>query len=288
MTKVNEYKNIAIIPSINSEIKDKILNIMEKLKDNSFEIFLSPKCLEFLPEDGFNVISDDNIKEKIDLVLSLGGDGTFLRAARYALDLDVPIIGINLGHLGFLAQVGPDEIDLAISIIKNKDFDIEQRMLLKAVVYKDGQKIYEDYALNDVVFFRGIFTHLLHLSFNVNDTYVGTYSADGIVISTPTGSTAYSLSAGGPIIAPNVECISITAICPHTLSARPLVIAPDDLLTVWEQRKNPTYISCDGRENFEILKDTTVEISRNPISLKFIDIKKDYYRRLREKLGWVN
>jgi len=161
------------------------------------------------------IFSLDNLKENIDLVLAIGGDGTFLKTARFYSEFDIPILGLNMGRLGYLAQAYPEEIDFVVENIKKENYEIEKRIMLEANNSK---------ALNDITV-KGINSaRTSTLNLYINDKKLCSYVADGLIVSTPTGSTAYSLSAGGPIVSPKIDCFLVIPICPHTLNTRPIVI----------------------------------------------------------------
>ena len=172
--------------------------------------------------------------KNVDLIISLGGDGTLLRAARLVAIEDIPIFGVNLGGLGFLTQIGIDDLEKSLEKLYQGRYFLDERMMLSCTVKRKDKEILKLIALNDVVIGKGAFARIICLATYVNNNYVITYSADGLVVSTSTGSTAYSLSAGGPIVNPNINSIMLTPICPHTLSARPLIISENDQVQIKE------------------------------------------------------
>ncbi len=165
-------------------------------------------------------------------ILVLGGDGTLLQAARDLVRLDVPLLGVNMGNLGFLAEVARDNVSASLDRLIEGNYEIEERMMLSGTVYRGNDVIGEDIALNDVVISRD--GHLRVVRFNnyVNEVYLNSYSADGIIISTPTGSTGYSLSAGGPVVSPSASMIIMTPVAPHTMNTRSVIFSPEDVITV--------------------------------------------------------
>ena len=224
----------------------------------------------------------------IDFILSLGGDGTLLRGARIACVRGVPILGINLGHLGFLAGAGPDMAVDALARVKRGQYLVEQRRALAVRIGDDGPPLL---AVNDTVIHKGGVARVIRLAVFVDGEQVGTYSADGIIVSTPTGSTAYSLSAGGPIVVPGVDAFVITAICPHTLAVRPLVVPATATIAVRVldpvPRPEELLVSLDGQATSHLAQrqDVTVVKAHQAVLLAQID-NESFFRRLSRKLAW--
>lgn len=231
------------------------------------------------------IVSETELPKSCDILLSLGGDGTMLTAARIVGQTSVPILGVNLGKLGFLAEVSIEELRECIDDIILHKYHVEERMVLRAMAGKDPKSYF---ALNDVVIDKGSSSRIIDLEIYVNDEYLVTFTADGIIISTPTGSTAYSLASGGPIITPRSNVIEINPIAPHTLSARPVII-PDSstVKVIVMESPKAVHMSSDGQiDNFY---ETPVEftVTRAPYMIKLIKRKKrNYYDLLRMKLMW--
>ncbi len=225
------------------------------------------------------IFSHAQLKDDINLAIAIGGDGTFLKCARFYSEKNIPLLGFNVGRLGYLAQAKPNEIDFVIDKLKNSDFIIENRLMLKA---KD--KI----ALNDIVI-KGInCARTATLDLYINDKKLCSYVADGLIISTPTGSTAYSLSAGGPIVSPLIDCFLIIPICPHTLNMRPVIVPSSEKITVkMHDNDEKLYVSCDGQVDFTIENEITIEKNENYAKLLILNQQKDrFYDILKEKLHW--
>lgn len=216
-------------------------------------------------------------------VITIGGDGTLLKAARFYAPKNVPLLGINLGRLGFLAQANPEEIELSIDKLINGEYHIQDRMMLSAF---DDNIL----ALNDIVIKGDSFSRTSKLFLSINGRIVCDYLADGIIISTPTGSTAYTLSAGGPVIVPGLEAVVIVPICPHTLNARPLVIPADETIKITSCKTcNKLKMSSDGQDTMDINAEDYVEIKKSNVQAKLVILEKqnsDFYSILREKLKW--
>ncbi len=221
----------------------------------------------------------DNMSADIDLAVVIGGDGTFLKASRFYSNYKIPILGFNVGRLGYLTQAKPDEINEVVNKLKNKEFSIENRLMLKAN---------NETALNDVVIKGVNCARSSTLDLYINDKKLCSYIADGLIISTPTGSTAYSLSAGGPIVSPEVDCFLIIPICPHTLNMRPIVVSSNEKIAI-KNHENPAKlnVSFDGQVDIIVENEITIEKNDNFAKLLVLNQKKDkFYDILKEKLHW--
>lgn len=223
----------------------------------------------------YEIIDIDSLKSGYDFICVIGGDGTILKTARYYAEFDTPILGINLGRLGFLSQSGTSEIEKVVEHIKNKSYKVQDRIMLKS-----GDFV----ALNDFVIKGCSCTRTSKFSLRINDKFVCDYIADGIIISTPTGSTAYGLSAGGPILCPDIDCLVVVPICPHTLTARPLVIPSTEKITI-NTMDELLSVAIDGQERSEKISEFTVELSPKRAKLAFLG-DDDFYSILRNKLHW--
>lgn len=233
---------------------------------------------KFLP-NLCSIFSIDDLKNNVDLILTIGGDGTFLKTARFYSEFDIPILGLNMGRLGYLAQAYPEEIDFVVENIKNKNFEIEKRIMLEAN---------NNVALNDIIV-KGINpARTSTLDLYINNKKLCSYVADGLIVSTPTGSTAYSLSAGGPIVAPNIDCFLVIPICPHTLNTRPIVIPSNEKIAIRAYESNQKIsVSYDGQVCSSFDNEITIKKSNKNASLLILNQQKDkFYDILKEKLHW--
>ena len=221
-----------------------------------------------------------------DFVISMGGDGTFLKAASRVGHKDIPILGVNMGRLGFLADISPDDIEHCIDALAQDDFAIESRALIQ--VEADGNPLGDfSYALNDVAILKRDTASMISIRANINGQYLNTYQADGLVVSTPTGSTAYSLSNGGPIIVPGTKVFSMTAVAPHSLNVRPIVI-PDSAVVELdvESRSHNFLVAIDGRSE-KCKEGTKITLRRAPYDVKVVKRSDHrYFNTLREKMMW--
>jgi NAD+ kinase len=226
---------------------------------------------------------------QIDALFTLGGDGTLLRGARFLNGYAVPILGINLGRLGFLTSCSSEEFELGVRRFAAGDFASEARMALSSCALdRNGQQRCEWLALNDVVLHKGGFARVVKLSVLVDDELIGTYSADGLVLSSPTGSTGYSLSAGGPIVVPTVESIVVTPVSPHTLAMRPLVLPPHVNVKVRaEDGPDELLVTIDGQVGTTFTSGETLVVRRAPNPVHIVRFAgSTFFSRMRRKFGW--
>jgi NAD+ kinase len=226
---------------------------------------------------------------RLDALLTLGGDGTLLRGARALDGLPVPVLGINLGRLGFLTSCGVDDLEAGVERLARGDFQAERRMTLDVrALDMAGAERMRWFALNDVVLHKGGFARMVSLDVAANGESIASYSADGIVVATPTGSTAYNLSAGGPIVYPTVESIILTPISPHTMSVRPLVLPPSAEVTLRaEDGPEELLVTVDGQVGTTFARGETLAISRSERAVQIVRFPgTSFFARMRLKLGW--
>ena len=232
----------------------------------------------------------DAIAEKSDVLLSFGGDGTMLRAARLVGDRGTPVLGVNIGRLGFLAKVEVNEVEDAVAQVEAGDYALERRMLVEARLRIGGEEREPRYALNDVVLDKSGSTDMLQVEAYVDGLFLNTYWADGLIVATPTGSTAYSLSAGGPIVTPGSDVLTITPIAPHTLTARPIVLPAASTLELRVETRGIGYLfAVDGPSEYvgADTADVAVTIRRAAHEVQLISLPgRSYYQTLRQKLMW--
>jgi NAD+ kinase len=224
-----------------------------------------------------------------DLLVTLGGDGTLLRGARLVAECGVPVLGVNLGHLGFLTSAAPEDAEAAVTAFFEGRAVMEDRMALAVRAENaNGRECGSFLALNDAVLHKGGVARMIRLLVRARDEEVGSYSADGIILSTPTGSTAYSLSAGGPIVSPSLDCIVATPICPHTLAVRPLVLPAHETLTV--EVLSPTeelLLTIDGQQDRRLSPGDRIVVSRAPRPVRLVRFPgQTFFSTLRHKLRW--
>lgn len=224
------------------------------------------------------------IVEECDTVIAIGGDGTILKASAYASRRDKPLLGINTGRLGFMASMEPDELPM-LSRLKDGDYTVESRMMIDAAVVREGETVFEDTALNDVVVSRP-YSKIADYEVCTGGITVSSIRSDGMIFATPTGSTAYALSAGGPILEPRTECIQLTPVCPHSLFARTMIFTADRVLEAKHfSGDESVYFSVDGKDRRQLLKNDTLVIKKSEKKLRLIDIKgNSFFNAVNNKL----
>ena len=238
--------------------------------------------------DHVEMRAPEQFGEGLDVVLALGGDGTFLRAAYLARDRNIPLLGVNLGRLGFLSEIEASNVPAALERLVAGDFAVEDRMTLAITVHDaDGAQIDTSWALNDASVERTVPQRLIVFEVRVNETTFANVPADAVICATPTGSTAYAFSAGGPILSPLVDAILLTPVAPHSLFNRTIVIEPGESLSVRPVGgEGPCVVSCDGRESIAIPPGGSVRVSRGEIPVRMARLAPfDFYQRVRDKFG---
>ena len=246
----------------------------------NYEIQNSYKTAEKFKQkmQGSQVFSINDLKNNVDLAIVIGGDGSFLKAARHYSAQKTPVLGINMGRLGYLAQVKPSEIDEVIKKIQQGDFKIENRLMLKS---------FNSTALNDIVVKGENCARTATLDLYINDKLLCSYVSDGLIIATPTGSTAYSLSAGGPVISPDIDCFLIIPICPHTLNTRPIVIPTLEKIVIKNHENSKLNVSFDGQVDISHDGEIKIQKNENFAQILILNQQKDkFYDILKEKLHW--
>ena len=283
---------IGIIANITKgNILDVVSSFTAKLKKKQIDYQLTKSISEtggkLKLKAGKNFLSeDDEIFKESDVIISIGGDGTMLATAYKAHTYDKPVLGLNLGKLGFLVETDVAQMDNVIDILKKKKYTIEERMVLTGVCI--GHQTGELIAVNDLVIEKGGWPKMIELTVWVDDEYVTTFSADGLIIATPTGSTGYSLSTGGPIVAPTTKAITLSPISPHSLTVKPIVLSSDQVIKL---RANSPHkgvqVSCDGQRVFSFQPPLEIVIKKSNRSLKLIKTSlTTYFGTLRKKLLW--
>ena len=267
-----------------------IQKVLACLSQRGAEVLVDQEYYQFLTEDqkldvnAAKIFTDDDFDA--DIVISMGGDGTFLKAASRVRQKMIPILGINMGRLGFLADISPNDIEKCLDAIYEEDYSIENRALIQ--VTTDGEPL-EGYncALNDVAILKRDTASMISIRASINGDYLTTYQADGLVISSPTGSTAYSLSNGGPIIVPGTKVFSMTSVAPHSMNIRPIVLADSSEITLTvESRSHNFLIAIDGRSE-KCKEGTKLTLRRAPYDVKVVKRSDQrYFNTLREKMMW--
>ncbi len=268
-------------PAISQEV---LSDLTTWLRDRGYDLQMPEDTASLIGEN--SKLKGEDIPKLSDLLIVLGGDGTLLSVARLTESFDVPILAVNLGSLGFLTEVSLPEMYTTLEKVLAGDFKSETRMLLTPTLKRGGKTVRTDCALNDVVINKRA-ARIVNLEVNVNNQYMTSYRADGLIIATPTGSTAYSLSAGGPIIHPSMNALLLCPICPFTLTNRPIVIPDQALIEVKLTTEEVVQVTLDGQTGYEMSSQDVLEIHRGTSPVNLIQSPgKNYYQILREKLHW--
>jgi NAD+ kinase len=282
-------KKIGIIAKPLKEKAGKVLTeLIAFLSKKGIEVFLDEETAALLDNYRGAKFKKAKVPELVQLIIVLGGDGTFLSVARLIGKQDVPILGINLGALGFLTEITLENMYDALEGILKNEFTLDTRLMLETHVHRAGERIAKHTVLNDAVINKGALARMITLRVLINSRYVTTYRADGLIIATPTGSTAYSLAAGGPIVYPDLGVIVLSPICPHSLTNRPIVI-PDSskIEVILESENEDVLLTLDGQVGFALKAKDVVEVKKAESVIKIIQPKnRNYFDILRTKLKW--
>ena len=261
------------------------------------------KLVECLLSAGKEVLLDSNAQKnwqgepmeeydyekKVDLLMVLGGDGTVIRAVRNMKDFSVPMFGINMGRLGFLVGTAPENINSACQMLWETKFTLDKRMLLHTEIIRDGKVLETFVSLNEMVVGQSSVARLVELSVKVNDELIADFRSDGLIVATPTGSTAHSLSAGGPILHPKMEAFILTPICPHSFNQKPIVITSEKIIEVapMGKGKEDFCITIDGQISQDLEKGDIIRIKKHPYKAKFLRLEEEnFFKTIKGKLGW--
>lgn len=286
-------KNIAIIPNFYKDVKFLCTKkVLDYLLKSDCEIYIPQEYKEYLKDyEGIKKVlfaDDVELYSAVELIISIGGDGTILKISHNAASNFTPILGINMGTVGFMTELEISELELLDSIFTN-DYVLEHRMMLDVEVRRKGQVIASFCALNDAVLSKGVVSKLIEIDLCSNNTAITCFRADGLILATPTGSTAYSLSSGGSIIDPSLECICVTPIVPHSFTnSRPIVFSPDNIITIktTRQRDEQVFLTVDGLDNIQILYGDQIQVKKSHLTTKLVRIKNlEFYDAVYKKLS---
>jgi NAD+ kinase len=279
-------KKIGIICKPNAPEPPSILkDLVPWLLSKGLEVYLEKETASF---EGIKSVPRSELPGMVELVVVLGGDGTMLGTARLVAEKGVPVLGVNLGGLGFITEVYTNELFMALEKIMRGECPTEERMMLSARIMRGGEEIAHYTALNDVVINKGAMARVIDLEIDVNKTYVTMFKSDGAIVSTPTGSTAYSLSAGGPILYPTIHALVLTPISPHTLTNRPLVLPEDAQIEITlKSQSEGVLLALDGQVGVTLMTGDMVEIKKSPHNAILMKAGgRDHFDILRTKLKW--
>lgn len=282
------FKTVALIGRYNSpEIGDSLLRLAGFLEERKHRVLVERSTAECTGVTGYPLASLDEIGEQADLAVVLGGDGTMLNIARSLYTYGVPLVGVNQGRLGFLTDVSADTMLETLEEILSGDYLSEARFLLTVTIRRQGDNVFEASAFNDAVVSKGATARLIELEVFVDGQFVCSQRSDGLIISTPTGSTAYALSSGGPILHPTLEAIVLVPICPHTLSNRPIAVNSESTIEILLLHADDARVHFDGQRHFDLQENDWVIVRRSKQMVRLLHpFGHSYYDMLRQKLHW--
>lgn len=284
------FKTVGLIGKPAHEGANTSLNaILQFLKRKGCRILVETKVAGMLKGNGFETADLEEIGKHADLAIVVGGDGNMLGAARTLARHDVAVVGVNRGNLGFLTDINPDDYEKQLTDIFDGHCVYEQRFILQVEVIRDGNTLSTSSAVNEVVLHHGKVAHMMEFEVYIDDQFVFSQRSDGIIIATPTGSTAYSLSGGGPILTPNLDALALVPMFPHTLSSRPIVVDANKTvkMKVSQNNRDSLQVSCDSHILLDVMPGDEIHICKNQDRLSLIHPKDyNYFNVLRTKLGW--
>lgn len=286
----NSFNTIGLIGKFaDTSVANTLLALARILKERGCTVYLDRGTSRNMTDHDLEIISRHEIGKRCDLAVTVGGDGTLLDAARGLVNFDVPLLGINLGRLGFLVDISPNEMSERIHEILEGDFEEEHRILLSTSIEHDTNPPSESDALNDVVVHKWEVARMIETETYINGKFLNSMRSDGLIVSTPTGSTAYALSGGGPILEPDMDAMVLVPICPHTMSYRPIVIGGNSKIEiiVKENQNSHAQVTCDGQINLGVVSGDKITIVKKDKIVRLIHPRKhNHYEILRAKLHW--
>ncbi|MGB8713976.1 MAG: NAD(+) kinase [Onishia taeanensis] len=284
------FKNIGLIGRMGSaKVVDTLRRLIRFLDEGGYHVILEDRTATVMLDHGQQEASRRMLGEICDLVIVIGGDGSLLGAARALCKSGTPVLGVNRGRLGFLTDISPSELEDKVGEVLAGRFMIEERFLLDAEVYRNDALVGSAEALNDVVMHPGKAVRMIEFELFIDGQFVYSQRSDGLIIATPTGSTAYALSGGGPIVHPSIEAITLVPMFPHTLSSRPIVVDASSEIRIHIGETNEAYphVSCDGQTRVVSKPDDILYVRRKPERLKLVHpLGHNFYEVCRSKLGW--
>jgi NAD+ kinase len=289
---MQSFKNIGLIGRLGStKVVDTLKRLMRFLDERDYHVIVEDRTATVLLDHGHPEASRRTLGELCDLVIVVGGDGSLLGAARTLCHSGTLVLGVNRGRLGFLTDISPDELEERVGHVLAGQYEVEERFLLDAELYRDDVLVGNGDALNEVVLHPGKAVRMIEFELFIDGQFVYSQRSDGLIMATPTGSTAYSLSGGGSIMHPKLDVIELVPMFPHTLSSRPIVIDAASEIRVHIGETNQTYphISCDGQTRAVAKPDDVLVVKRKPQRVQLVHpLGHNFYEVLRSKLGWSN
>ncbi len=282
------FKTVVLIGKYKTpEITEPLLRLAAFLSGKGVAVVVNSRTAENFSQHPYQEIALEQMGDKVDLAIVLGGDGTMLNIVRTLAPHGVPLVGVNQGRLGFLTDISLETMQQTIGAMLEGKFVTEQRMLLSARILRDGAEVFSSLAFNEVVLHRGGSSSMIEFEVRIDGEYLYNQRADGLIVATPTGSTAYALSAGGPILHPSLDLIVLVPVCPHTLSNRPIVVKSESMLEILPLSSGDVRVRCDSHSYFDLRANDKVVVTRHPQPACLLHpVGHSYYHTLREKLLW--
>jgi NAD+ kinase len=282
------FKTVALIGKYKSpEIAGPLLELAAFLEARGVQVIIDRLTASHIGECRYPVLALEEIGDRAELAIVLGGDGTMLNIARTLAPFEVALVGVNQGRLGFLTDISLDTMFETIGAILEGEYVTEDRMLLEADIYSDAEPVFNVLAFNDVVVSKGVRGSMIEFEVHIDEEPIYTQRSDGLILATPTGSTAYALSAGGPIVHPALRVMSLVPVCPHTLSNRPIVISSDSVVDIVVHSADDPRAHFDSHSHYELREGDRIRVRRYPHDISLLHpVGHSYYAMLRQKLNW--
>ena len=282
------FKTVALIGKYKTpEITGPLLRLAAFLSEKGVAVVVDSLTAEHIEQHDYRELPLNAMGGAVDLAIVLGGDGTMLNIACALAPFDIPLVGVNQGRLGFLTDISLDTVQQTIAAVLEGKFVTEQRLLLSARVLREGAEVFNSLAFNEVAMHRGNASSMIEFEVRIDGEYLYNQRADGLIVATPTGSTAYALSSGGPILHPGLDVIELVPVCPHTLSNRPIVVKSKSLIEILMHRTSTVRVRFDSHTHFDLLGQDKLEVTRYPDPVRLLHpVGHSYYHTLREKLLW--
>jgi NAD+ kinase len=271
------------------DVSDTLITVLDYLQSKNYRVLIEEETAKSLKGRKCVCFSREHLESQIDLLVVVGGDGSLINAAHNAVEFNIPVLGVNRGRLGFLTDIRPQDLEKKIAEVLAGQYQEEKRFLLKATIELQGNRVQKGIALNEVVLMPGNVARMIEFSITIDNEFVCVQQADGLIVSTPTGSTAYALSGGGPILHPLLDAIVLVPMFPHTLSARPIVIGAKSHIVIHidTQSQSTPSLSCDGQARISVPIGGDISIKKNSKPLRLIHpLDYNYFETLRTKLHW--
>lgn len=282
------FKNVALIGKYKTPtIAEPLLRLAKFLSEKGVTVAVDSLTAEHLGQHPYRVFSLDKMNGEVDLAIVMGGDGTMLNIARTLAPFEIPLIGVNQGRLGFLTDLSLESMKRSLSAMLQGEYITEKRMLLKVLVLRNNLEVCTASAFNEMAIHRSNIGSMIECEVRINGEYLYTQRADGLIVSTPTGSTAYALAAGGPIMHPALDVMALVPVCPHTLSNRPIVVSGESEIQVLMHRTGDVHVRFDSHSHYDLQLNDMLVISRHKDFVQLLHpVGHSYYHTLREKLYW--